>query len=111
MRGALGDAGLPVGGPRVVDAQAAWLPASCAHCAQDAFTSSCHASCQQVRDAAFCTRYCGCMLGRLDDGDMLVRLDKGDVDPALKARIADLASTCTVETDDAVEGATEGEAQ
>jgi uncharacterized membrane protein len=78
---------------------------------QDAFTSSCHASCQQVRDAAFCTRYCGCMLGRLDDGDMLVRLDKGDVDPALKARIADLASTCTVETDDAVEGATEGEAQ
>lgn len=74
---------------------------------QDAFASSCHASCQQVRDGTFCTRYCGCMLGRLDDGDMLVRLDKGDVDPALKARIADLASTCSAETDDA----TEGEAQ
>lgn len=78
---------------------------------QQAFTSSCHASCRQVRDATFCTRYCGCMLGRLDDGDMLARLDRGDVDPALKARVADLASTCTAETDDTIEGPTEGEAQ
>ena len=74
---------------------------------QDTFLSSCHASCRQVRDDAFCTSYCGCMLGRLDGGDTLVRLDKGDVDPALQARIADLASTCTAETDDATEGETQ----
>jgi uncharacterized membrane protein len=71
---------------------------------QDAFLSSCHASCGQVRDNAFCTAYCGCMLGRLGKDDMLVRIDKGDVDPALQARIADLASTCTAETDEKTEG-------
>jgi uncharacterized membrane protein len=71
---------------------------------QDAFLSSCHASCGQVRDNAFCTAYCGCMLGRLGKGDMLVRIDKGDVDPALQARIADLAGTCTAETDEKTEG-------
>jgi hypothetical protein len=47
------------------------------------------------------------MLGRFDNGDMLARLDRGDVDPALKARVADLASTCTAETDDATEGDTQ----
>ena len=46
------------------------------------------------------------------DGDKLrVNAPQGVLNPELKARIADLASTCTVETDDAVEGATEGEAQ
>jgi uncharacterized membrane protein len=74
---------------------------------QQAFVSSCHASCQQVRDGAFCASYCGCMLGKLGSDDTLVRLDKGEVDAALQARIADLASTCTAETDDATEGQTQ----
>jgi uncharacterized membrane protein len=88
-----------------------WLFAQIAPAAtrspQEAFVSSCHASCQQVRDAGFCARYCDCMLGELDDADTLARLGKGDVDAVLQARIADLASTCTAETDDE----TEGEAQ
>ena len=67
---------------------------------QEAFTSSCHASCQQVRDKAFCVSYCGCMLDKLGSTNMLSRLDQGDADPQLRARIADLASTCTVETED-----------
>jgi uncharacterized membrane protein len=67
---------------------------------QEAFTSSCHASCQQVRDKAFCVSYCGCMLDKLGSTNMLSRLDQGEADPQLRARIADLASTCTVETED-----------
>jgi uncharacterized membrane protein len=69
-----------------------------------AFTASCHASCRESRDEAFCTSYCDCMLGRLAGEDLLTRLDIGDVDAALRARVADLASTCSAETGDAAEG-------
>jgi uncharacterized membrane protein len=70
---------------------------------EQAFASSCHASCEQVRDNVFCTAYCDCMLHELGSENMLARLDRGDVDPVFKARIGDLASTCTAQTDDAAE--------
>lgn len=74
---------------------------------EQAFISSCQASCRELRDIVFCTGYCDCMLGRLADEDMLGRLDRGEVDAALRARVADFASTCTAETDSAVEGGME----
>jgi uncharacterized membrane protein len=70
---------------------------------QESFLSSCTASCQQSRDAAFCPRYCGCMLGELKDNAMLERLFKGDHDAAFRQQVADLAGTCTVRTDEAME--------
>ncbi|WP_315923620.1 DUF1624 domain-containing protein [Mesorhizobium sp. SP-1A] len=66
---------------------------------QTNFTEACQASCANTRDAAFCTRYCGCMLGRLEKGGMLDSLYKGGQDAALQQRVRDLASTCTAETD------------
>jgi len=70
---------------------------------QESFLSSCAASCEQSRDAAFCPRYCGCMLEELTANAMLDRLFKGEQDAAFRQRVGDLASTCTVRTDEAME--------
>ncbi|MBN9243183.1 MAG: DUF1624 domain-containing protein [Mesorhizobium sp.] len=70
---------------------------------QESFLSSCTASCQQSRDAPFCQRYCGCMLGELKNNALLERLFKGEQGTAFRQRIGDLASTCTVRTDEAME--------
>ncbi len=71
---------------------------------QAGFIESCQASCVESRDAAFCSRYCGCMLDRLQKGGMFEKLYQGDRSAGLQGRVRDLASTCTAETDDAMEG-------
>mgnify|MGYP000884080080 CR=1 FL=1 len=70
---------------------------------EESFLASCSASCQQSRDAAFCPRYCGCMIDALKAEAMLDRLLKGEQDEAFRQQVLDLAGTCTVRTDEALE--------
>lgn len=70
---------------------------------QEGFTAACRASCAETRDGPFCTRYCGCMLGKLQEEAMLGTLDKGGGDDAFQQKVRDLAATCTAETDGAME--------
>jgi len=71
---------------------------------QEGFADACRASCAETRDGAFCTRYCGCMLGRLQGEGLLEKLYKGSGDGAFQQTVRDLAATCTAETDGAMEG-------
>ncbi|PLP60506.1 hypothetical protein CYK37_05055 [Mesorhizobium loti] len=64
------------------------------------FTNACQASCQDRRDAAFCVRYCGCMLTAVEKDGLLAGIMKGDQPASARTRISDLASTCTVQTED-----------
>lgn len=73
---------------------------------QVSFLKLCQASCEESRDTAFCTTYCGCMLDAMQGEDMLTRLDSGDQSPQLKAHVNELAGMCSAQTDNA---ATEGE--
>ncbi|PDQ19986.1 hypothetical protein CN311_16565 [Mesorhizobium sanjuanii] len=63
------------------------------------FLKSCQVSCEQQRDSAFCTSYCGCMLDTLRGEATLDRLYSGDQAAEWKAHLADLASTCTASTE------------
>lgn len=66
------------------------------------FINACQASCQDSRDAAFCVRYCGCMLTAVEKDGLLTGIMKGDQPASDRTRIGDLASTCTVQTEDAM---------
>lgn len=67
------------------------------------FPKACQAACQDAgRDAAFCVRYCGCMLTTAEKDGLLAGIMKGDQSASLRTRVNDLASTCTVQTEDAM---------
>lgn len=68
------------------------------------FLNSCQASCQEVRDADFCSRYCACMLGALQDDGSLDKLSKGDQTGEFKSHVGDLADQCTASTDSGLKG-------
>jgi uncharacterized membrane protein len=62
------------------------------------FRASCERTCEQTRDADFCTRYCVCMLDALEK-DQLTQLFSGTPSPELRARVDENASLCTDKTD------------
>ncbi|MFE0015333.1 DUF1624 domain-containing protein [Mesorhizobium sp. NPDC059054] len=66
------------------------------------FTNTCQASCQDSRDAAFCVRYCGCMLTAVEKDGLLTGIMRGDQSASARTRLSDLISTCTVQTEDAM---------
>ncbi|MGS1093537.1 heparan-alpha-glucosaminide N-acetyltransferase [Aquamicrobium terrae] len=66
---------------------------------QAAFVPACEASCREVREQAFCTAYCACMLDALDKDGALDKVLRGEQTAELSSRVSGLASTCTVETD------------
>lgn len=68
------------------------------------FTRSCEQQCAQTRDAAFCTRYCGCMLSAIQREDLVEDVFQGRGDSGLQARLEDLAMMCTADTDNSLEG-------
>jgi len=68
------------------------------------FLGSCQASCEQTQDTEFCTRYCVCMLDRLEGEGSLDRLYQNDRSPQLKAHVSELAGICTAATDGAGSG-------
>lgn len=71
---------------------------------QQGFLNSCQASCQESREAAFCTGYCACMLDALAEDGTLDRLYGADQTPELKAHVGELAGACTAKTDEAASG-------
>ncbi|WP_280822495.1 heparan-alpha-glucosaminide N-acetyltransferase [Pseudaminobacter soli (ex Li et al. 2025)] len=62
------------------------------------FRASCERTCEQTRDADFCSRYCVCMLDALEK-DQLTQLFSGTPSPELRARIEENAGMCTDKTD------------
>lgn len=66
------------------------------------FTRACESSCLETRDKAFCPRYCGCMLQRLQSDQSLDRMFAGDRSDELRGAVQELAALCTAETDDAL---------
>ncbi|HWK65521.1 MAG TPA: DUF1624 domain-containing protein [Rhizobiaceae bacterium] len=66
------------------------------------FTRSCERQCTESRDAAFCTRYCGCMLGEIEREGLVEQVFSGSADAGLQTRLEDLAMICTAETDEAL---------
>lgn len=71
------------------------------------FRQSCEATCEQTRDAEFCTRYCACMLESLEASGDVDQLFAGNETPELRSRIEQSAGLCTMEADEqAIEGGT-----
>ncbi len=73
------------------------------------FLNACQASCLETRDAAFCTRYCACMLDELSADDSLDKLAEGDQTAAFRSHVGDLAAQCTISTDDGGRGSATGD--
>ena len=69
------------------------------------FLRACQVSCEQQRDSAFCSSYCGCMLDTLKGEGSLDKLWSNNQTSIWKSHLADLASTCTAATESKMEGA------
>jgi uncharacterized membrane protein len=66
------------------------------------FRASCEATCEESRDVEFCTRYCVCVLDRLEQDNSLDRLFAGDQSAEMRSRLESFAGLCTVETDNGI---------
>jgi uncharacterized membrane protein len=64
------------------------------------FIDACEAQCSNSRDKEFCTRYCSCMLDRLEAGNQLGTLFSGREDTAMRDRLQEMALQCSGETDE-----------
>jgi uncharacterized membrane protein len=69
------------------------------------FLNACQASCLEMRDTNFCSRYCICMLDALKKDDSLDKLSKGDQTADFRRHVGDLAAQCTASTDSNFGGA------
>ncbi|RTM09267.1 MAG: DUF1624 domain-containing protein [Hyphomicrobiales bacterium] len=65
---------------------------------QVTFLKTCQLSCEQSRDAKFCSTYCACMLDTLEGEASLDRLYSNDQTPQWRAHLTDLVSMCTATT-------------
>ena len=66
------------------------------------FLNSCQAACEDTRDTEFCTRYCACMIDRLERDKSIEGIYAGDQSLELRSRVEQVANLCTVETDNAI---------
>jgi uncharacterized membrane protein len=64
------------------------------------FTAACEEQCANSRDKEFCTRYCSCMLDRLEAGGELSALFSKREDEAMRDKLQNLAMQCTEQTGD-----------
>ena len=71
---------------------------------QVTFLKTCQLSCEQSRDARFCTSYCACMLGTLEGETSLDRLYNNDQTPQWRAHLSDLVGMCTATSTIKMEG-------
>lgn len=67
------------------------------------FLKTCQVSCEQTRNATFCSSYCGCMLTTLEGESTLDRLYNNDQSAEWRAHLGDLAGSCTAQTEDKVD--------
>lgn len=63
------------------------------------FMSSCERQCAEVRDGAFCARYCACMLDAIEGAGLADAVFEGRATAELQTRLEDLAGMCTLDTD------------
>ncbi|MCC2687762.1 MAG: hypothetical protein K0S21_565 [Rhizobiaceae bacterium] len=70
---------------------------------EEAVGRSCQASCTPVRDIAFCTRYCGCVLDALRREDLLDEVVAGSGDVSLGDRIEEVTGMCMAEAEGAID--------
>jgi uncharacterized membrane protein len=68
------------------------------------FTRGCERLCTETRDNLFCPRYCGCLLGQLQNGGLLDRVMANDQSEALRGTVQGMSDFCTGEADDATMG-------
>lgn len=61
-----------------------------------AFRKSCERTCQQTRDAAFCTRYCQCVFDELEARGGAAKLAGGPQDDTTRAKVGEVVSLCSV---------------
>ncbi|WP_275790867.1 heparan-alpha-glucosaminide N-acetyltransferase [Pararhizobium gei] len=61
------------------------------------FRTNCEMTCQKQETAALCTRFCGCTLDKLMEENLFEPLNAGKLDIGTDARVAAIASQCTIE--------------
>lgn len=64
------------------------------------FIGSCERQCKEIRDEAFCARYCGCMLDAIEKDGIAEAVFAGQVSEELQSRIGDLAGLCTFDAEE-----------
>lgn len=67
--------------------------------AAGAFPEACRAQCVEARDAAFCLRYCECMLHALEEEKLLDSIYSGDGGEALQSGLETIAGVCSADAD------------
>ncbi|MDI7864035.1 DUF1624 domain-containing protein [Rhizobiaceae bacterium n13] len=60
-----------------------------------AYVGNCEATCSVEEDAAFCARFCGCTLERLNEQKLFTALQQGQVSPEKDERIQRIALECS----------------
>ncbi|MBS9720565.1 DUF1624 domain-containing protein [Tianweitania sp. BSSL-BM11] len=64
------------------------------------FSQACERQCVEVRDQAFCTRYCGCVMEGVETmPGGIAGLDRNAGDATQQTRLQEIAATCTGNTD------------
>ncbi len=59
------------------------------------YLGNCQRACSQQEDAAFCTRFCGCTLDRLNEQNLFTSLQNGTIAPDKDERIQRIALECS----------------
>jgi len=68
------------------------------------FRNACEAQCKDVRDEAFCARYCVCMLDEIEAQGLSGAVFDNEPSDTLSEQLQGLASSCTRSTDFEMEG-------
>lgn len=68
------------------------------------FRNACEAQCKDVRDEAFCARYCLCMLDGIEAQGLSGAVFDNEPSDTLSEQLQGLASSCTRRTDSEMEG-------
>lgn len=76
-----------------------------------AFLNECQAQCEAQRDAAFCTRYCGCMLSSMGTDGTLQRLQRNETSEELRISIEQHVLACSAGDGGQPRPESEGDAQ
>ena len=63
------------------------------------FIPACRASCDPVRDATFCTAYCGCTLDALTKQGLLAQVMAGPLPEKTQARVSAIIDQCSAESE------------
>lgn len=71
---------------------------------EEQFIHGCRRTCEQTRDADFCSAYCVCMLDELSDNGLMDGIFGSGQTDEQRETVQSLAAGCTVRTQDALSG-------